>query len=156
MLCWFECQESKILICQNCGQYCSKNIEISQNCQNCKKLSVLSKVVKIINIVKGNMKNCPISSKLSKLSKYVKIVKKIVKMLVRSCLLITLIKCRKGHKCPEWPSDTRWLILCSKIKSESLSDKVTYWAVRLSSGQLKTKIMLWYGCIYTLQLNRKW
>ena len=27
-----------------------------------------------------------------------KIVKKIVKMLVRSCFLITLIKCLKGHK----------------------------------------------------------
>ena len=36
---------------------------------------------------------------LLKLSKIVKIVKKkIVKMLVRSCFLITLIKCLKGHK----------------------------------------------------------
>ena len=47
---------------------------------------------------------------------------KIVKMLVRSCFLITLIKCLKGHK-------SLGLFLSVKSKrcmSDSVSDKVTY------------------------------
>ena len=68
-----------------------KIVKIAKNCQ------MLSKIVKIV-------KN---SQKLSKGSKIVNIVKivencqkmsKIVNMLVRSCFLITLVKCLKGHK----------------------------------------------------------
>ena len=77
----------------------SKNVKIVGNCQKLseivKKLSKLSK-----KIVK-TLKNCQNSQKLYKLSKIVKNCQKfqkIVKVLVRSCFLITLIKCLKGHK----------------------------------------------------------
>ena len=57
-------------------------------------------------------------------------------VLVKSCPLITLIKCLKGYK------SLRSLCCCVFQKvSQSVShstEKVTYWAVRLSSGQLKT------------------
>ena len=68
--------------------------------------------------------------------KIVNIVKKIVKMLVRSCFLITLIKCLKGHKslgslC-NVKSKSQWV-------SEWVSESVSQWQGHLLSccGQLK-------------------
>ena len=59
----------------------------------------------------------------------------IVFLLVRSCFLITLIKCLKGHKCLHRMS------LCvpkSKV-TDWMSEWVTYWALQtLDTGQLKT------------------
>ena len=51
----------------------------------------------------------------------------VVFLLVRSCFLITLIKCLKGHKCPGSTIDIDF-----KIKSGPLSCSQTL------SGQLKT------------------
>ena len=59
----------------------SKFVKIVQNCQSCQKLWKLSKLSKIVKVVKIFKKKI-----------------KIVKMLVRPCFLITLIKCPKGHK----------------------------------------------------------
>ena len=99
-------KNSKLLglfqIIKNC-QNISKFVKIFKNCQLCKKLLKFSKIIKKI-----------VSFLLLKLEFYfVKTVKKIeivkssqncfkkikiVKILVRSCFLITLIKCLKGHK----------------------------------------------------------
>ena len=59
--------------------------------------------------------------------------------LVRSCLLITLIKCQMSQRSQVSRvtllfQNQKWL---SQSVSQWVSDKVTYWAVRLSSGQLK-------------------
>ena len=71
----------------------------------------------------------------------------IVFFLVRSCLLITLIKCLKGHK------SIRLLFVCQLVKycdwvSQSVSDKVTYRAVW---GQLK--ILARLGVSRTIYVN---
>ena len=121
-------------ICQNLSKF-SKNFKklsklsklskIVQTIKNCQKLSKLSKIVKIVKIVE-NCWNC------QKMSKIVKIVKKIVKMLVRSCFLITLIKCLKGHKSLG--------SLCNvKSKSQWVTQSVSQWQGHLLSccGQLK-------------------
>ena len=108
-----------------------KNTENSpktfKNCQNSQKLSNIDKSCQKLSKIVKFVKNC------QKLSKIVKIVKnclklsKIVKMLVRSCFLITVIKCLKGH----W---SLGLLFNVKNKSgsltDSVSDKVTYWAIR--------------------------
>ena len=70
--------------------------------------------------------DCQNCQKLSTLSKIVKIIKN-----CQNCQNISQMSC-----------SNQWLVICSKISqsvSQSVSDKVTYWAVRLSSGQLKTK-----------------
>ena len=72
-----------VKIVKNCQNYqnCQKLSKIVKNCQNCKKLSKWPELSKIVK----NSEDC---QKLSE----------IVIMLVRSCFLITLIKCLKGHK----------------------------------------------------------
>ena len=90
--------------------------------ENCWKMSKIVKIVK-------NFQNCQKFSKLSK----------IVKMLVRSCFLITVIKCLKGH----WSLVSLFNVKKQKVGqwlSDSVSDKVTYWAVR---WQLKTTTGKW-------------
>ena len=65
---------------------CQKKIKkLSKIVKNCQKLQKLSKIVK----------NCPI---LSKNCQKCKKLYKILKMLVRSCFLITVIKGLKGHR----------------------------------------------------------
>ena len=81
-----------------------------KNVKNCQKLSKLSKIVKI---VKNCQKNC----------------QQIVKMLVRSCFLITLIKCLKGHKSLGSLCNVKSKSTVSQWVTELVSDKVTYWAV---------------------------
>ena len=66
--------------------------------------------------------------KLSKIVKIVNIVKKSCQNVGQVCFLITLIKCLKGHKslgslCNVKSKSTVTLV------SDSVSDKVTYWAV---------------------------
>ena len=90
-----------------------KNFQkFSKIVKNCQKLSKLSKIVKTLK----NCQKCQNSQKLSKLSK-------IVKMLVRSCFLITLIKCLKGHK------SLGSLFVCQLVKS-SVSEWVSQWVTR--------------------------
>ena len=62
--------------------------KLSKVAQTIKYCHEMSKIVKIVE-------NC---QKMSKNSKMVEIVKKIANMLVRSCFLITLIKCLKVQK----------------------------------------------------------
>ena len=124
---------SKIVkIVKNC-QKLTKLSKIFKNCQiskNCQKMSKLSKIVKIFKIVKI-IKNC------RKMSKIFKIVKKfqncqkfsklskIVKMLVRSCFLITVIKCLKGH----WSLGSLFNVKKQKV-AQSLSHSVREWVTR--------------------------
>ena len=66
--------------------------------------------------------------KLSTIVKIVNIVKKSCQNVGQVCFLITLIKCLKGHKslgslCNVKSKSTVTLV------SDSVSDKVTYWAV---------------------------
>ena len=95
--CWKWSKLSKIVNivenyqnCQN-SQKMSKLSKIVQTIKNCQKLSKLSKIVKVVKIVE----NC---WKLSKNVKTCQNFQKNFKMLDRSCFLITLIKCLKGHK----------------------------------------------------------
>ena len=104
------------------------------NCQNfnqclkCYKSLRLSKLSKIVNIVK----NCQNYQKLSKLSKYF------------SNVLFQPMACHMFQN----------QSVCQSV-SQSVSDKVTYWAVRLSSGQLKTKPLQNIGQnIFPLRLLR--
>ena len=102
-----------------------KNVKTLKNCQKCQKLSKMSKLSKIVQTIK-NCENCwKMSKKMSKL------LKKIVKMLVRSCFLITLIKCLKGHKSLR--------SLCNVKSKSTVSDWVSQWQGHLLSccGQLK-------------------
>ena len=70
----------------------------------------MSKIVKIVKFVK----KCQIFQKFSNLSK-------IVKMLFRSCFLITLIKCIKDHK------SLGSLFVC---QNQKVSNQVTKWVTR--------------------------
>ena len=54
---------------------------------------------------------------------------KIVKMLVRSCFLITVIKCLKGHRSLGSLFNVKKQKVSQSL-SQWVSDKVTYWAVR--------------------------
>ena len=62
---------------------------------------------------------------------------KIVKMLVRSCFLIAVIKCLKGH----WSLGLLFNVKKQKVGhslSHAVSDKVTYWAVRWQLKKAKS------------------
>ena len=98
--------------CQRLSKIVKKIVKTLKNCQNSQKLSNVVKIVKIVENCQ-NCQNCP------------KNVKKF-NMLVRSCFLITLIKCLKGHKSQR--------SLCN-VKSKST---VSEWQVHLlsCSGQL--------------------
>ena len=58
--------------------------------------------------------------------KLVRNCQKIVKMLVRSCFLITLFKCLKGHKSLRSLGNVK----SKSTLSESVSDKVTYFTAK--------------------------
>ena len=72
----------------------------------------------------------------NKLSKTVSLSLYLSLFLVRSCLLITLIKCLKGHKSLGSLFEGVLLMYLSLSLSLSMSDIVTYWAVQTVSGQL--------------------
>ena len=122
----------------------SKVVKIVKNCQNCQKFSKLSKIVKNVK----HWQNCQKLSKLSKkkfklvkncqkwskLSKNFKTVK-IVKTLVRSCFLITLIKYLKGH----WSLGSLFNVKKQKWLTESVSEWVSEWQGHLLSCQVTAK-----------------
>ena len=123
-----------VKICQNLSKLLrwSKIVKIVENGQNCQKLSTLLKIIKIIKIVK-TLKNCQKMSKHSKnfqtienCQKLSKLSKKVVKMSVRSCFLITLIKCLKGHKSLGSLCNVKIKRSLTHSLSDSVSDKVTY------------------------------
>ena len=101
----------------------------------------IAKIVKIVKVAK--ITNIVIIViivkivKLSKLSKIVKIVKKlstIVKMLVRSCVLITVIKCLKGHR----SLGSLFNVKKQKV-AQSVSEWVSEWQGHLLSCQVTAK-----------------
>ena len=63
-------------------------------------------------------------------------------LFIRSCLLITLIKCLKGH-CPGELSDNQWLVLCNISyvpKSKVLIHSVSEWQSHLLSLSCHTLV----------------
>ena len=103
----------QVFNCQNCNRClkCHKSPELSFQLSKLskivKKLLQLSKIVamsqlsKTIKFVKKNQicqNKFQFCQKKSNLSEIVKICPKKVNMLVRSCFLISLIKCLKGRK----------------------------------------------------------
>ena len=124
---------------KNC-QKLSKIFKLVKKCQKCQnsqkgqKLSKMSKLSKIVQTIKHceNCKNCQNCENCWKMSK-------IVKMLVRSCFLITLIKCLKGHKSLG--------SLCNvKSKSDWLSESVTRSPIEL----------LWTAKNQNMQIRVSW
>ena len=85
-----------------------------QNCNRCLKCQVSQTVLQMVKI-------CLNIIKMQKVLKVLKVIK--------SCLLITLIRCLSDHKFLElffaWQ---KWKSV-SELVSQSVSDKVTYWAV---------------------------
>ena len=85
-----------------------------QNCNRCLKCQVSQTVFQMVKI-------CLNIIKMQKVLKVLKVIK--------SCLLITLIRCLSDHKFLElffaWQ---KWKSV-SELVSQSVSDKVTYWAV---------------------------
>ena len=98
--------------CQDCFQ---KNVKNCPNCQNCQKMST-SKIVKMV-------KYCQNCQQLST----------IVKMLVRSCFLITVIKCFKGHR------SLGSLFNVKKTNRGSVTEWVSQWQGHLLSCQVTDK-----------------
>ena len=92
--CLFNCQivsvdkivNKFIKNCQNCPKLLKKIVNFSKLSKGVKSCHNYQKTVKIVNKIVKIVK----LSKLSKLSK-------IVKLLVRSCFLISVIKCLKDH-----------------------------------------------------------
>ena len=102
-------------IVKNCNNLfnLSLSVNIGKNCKICQKLS---------NMQKNVVNKCNSCQKLSKLSK-----------IVRSCLLITLIKCLKGQKflgslCNVLKPKIVWL-------SQWVTDWLTQWQSHLLSCQ---------------------
>ena len=110
-----------VLNCQKCNQCLKCHVSGHKNFQKFSK--IVTNCQKLSKIVK-NCQNCQKLSKLSKLSKIVKIVK----MLVRSCFLITVIKCLKGH----WSLGLLFNVKKQKWLSESVSEWVTRSPIELS------------------------
>ena len=108
-----------------------KIVKSVKNCQNCWKSSKLSEIVKIIE-------NC---QKISKFSIF--FLKKRSKLSIRSCLLISLIECLKGHKSLG--------SLCSVVKTLIVSGN------RPSKGQTRSPIELfWTAKKFDLRLKSRW
>ena len=90
---------------------CSKLSRLSKNVNNCQNC--------------WNSQNCQNSQKLSK----------IVKMLVRSCFLITVIKCLKGHR----SLGSLFNVKNKKWLSDSVTDSLSEWQGHLLSCQVTAK-----------------
>ena len=109
--------------CQDCWKW-SKLSKIVKNCQK------LSKIVKIVKIVK-NCQKCQNSQKLSKLSKIVKSCQNCKK----NCQNLGQVMFPHHSDQMSQRSQVSRIALCmAKVKvtdwvTESVSDKVTYWAV---------------------------